>query len=182
MQIGLAAGVIKSPGRDGGQALSFAFCPDPPLDASPTPAPRAMTRARHAFATVFAAISAAMLGLAAGALWMLPMAYLQARLPWLALPLGALLGWTIARWVMPRRGAALLAALATLLAAAYVSTLVAAAQLAGNMDMGLVDAIRTAGIGMLWSLARLSLDATELLWFAAGATVAAWTARRCIRR
>ena len=123
-----------------------------------------------------------MLGLAAGALWMLPTAYLRSSLPWLAVPLGALLGWAIARWVLPRRGAALLAALATLLAAAYVSGLIAAARLAGNMDMGLVEAMRIAGAGMLWSLVRLSLDVVQLVWFAAGAAVAAWTARRSIGR
>ncbi len=141
-----------------------------------------MTRQRRTLANVFATISAGMLGLAAGALWMLPTAYLRARLPWLALPLGAMLGWAIAHWVMPRPGAAILAALATLLAAAYVSVLITAVRLAGNMDMGLTDAMRTAGTGMLWSLVRLSLDATQLLWFAGGAIVAAWAARRRTRR
>jgi vitamin B12 transport system permease protein len=141
-----------------------------------------MTRRRRVFANAFAAISAAMLGLAAGALWMLPTAYLRSSLPWLAVPLGALLGWAIAHWVLPRPGAALLAALATLLAAAYVSVLIAAARLAGNMDMGLTEAMRIAGAGMLWSLVRLSLDVAQLAWFAAGAAVAAWTARRSIGR
>ncbi|MGA0585944.1 hypothetical protein ACO2Q2_02225 [Dyella sp. KRB-257] len=141
-----------------------------------------MTRSRRALANAFAAVSAAMLGLAAGALWMLPTAYLRARLPWLALPLGALLGWAVARWVLPRPGAAILAACATLLAAAYVTALIAAAQLAGNMDMGLTDAMRIAGAGMLWSLMRLSLDVAQLAWFAAGAAVAAWTAHRSIGR
>lgn len=141
-----------------------------------------MMRLRRVLANAFAAVSAAMLGLAAGALWMLPTAYLRARLPWLAVPLGALLGWAVARWVLPRPGAAILAALATLLAAGYVTALIAAVQLAGNMDMGLTDAMRTAGAGMLWSLVRLSLDATELLWFVGGAAVAAWTARHCTRR
>ena len=122
-----------------------------------------MTRRRRMFANAFAAISAAMLGLATGALWMLPTTYLRSSLPWLAVPLGALLGWAIAHWVLPRRGAALLAALATLLAAAYVSVLIAAARLAGNMDMGLVEAMRIAGAGMLWSLVRLSLDVVQLV-------------------
>ncbi len=141
-----------------------------------------MTRLRRTFAHAFAAISAAMLGLAAGALWMLPTAYLRARLPWLALPLGALLGWAVAQWVMPRPGAAILAALATLLAAAYVTALIAAVQLAGNMDMGLTDAMRIAGAGMLWSLVRLSLGTAQWLWFLGGAAIAAWTARRCVAR
>ncbi|HEX5306004.1 MAG TPA: hypothetical protein VFW82_07960 [Dyella sp.] len=141
-----------------------------------------MTRLRRSFANAFSAISAAMLGLAAGALWMLPIAYLQSTLPWLALPIGALLGWAVARWVLPRRGAAILAALATLVAAGYVCVLLTAARLAGNLDLGLTEAMRTAGPGMLWSLTRLSLDAAQLLWFAAGAAVAAWTARRCVER
>jgi hypothetical protein len=48
--------------------------------------------------------------------------------------------------------------------------------------MGLVEAMRIAGAGMLWSLVRLSLDVVQLAWFAAGAAVAAWTARRSIGR
>lgn len=138
-----------------------------------------MTRLRSVAATLFAIISALMLGLAAGALWMLPTAYLQHRLPWLAWPIGALLGWAMARWVTPRSGASWLAAVATLLAAAYVSVLIVAATLAGNMDLGLTEAMRVAGGPMLGSLTWLSLTTAQLLWFASGAAIAAWVAQRC---
>lgn len=138
-----------------------------------------MTRLRHAAATLFAIISATMLGLAAGALWMLPTAYLQHRLPWLAWPIGALLGWAIARWVTPRPGAPWLAAMATLMAAAYVSVLIVAANLAGNMDLGLTAAMRAAGGAMVWALVRLSLTGAQLFWFVSGAALAGWIAHRC---
>jgi vitamin B12 transport system permease protein len=140
-----------------------------------------VTRLRAAFAAIFALLSAGMLGLAAGALWMLPTAYLQTRLPWLAWPLGALLGWAVARWVTPRVWAPWLAAGATVLAAAYVSVLIVAAKLAGNMDLGLTEAMRVAGASMLWSLTRLSLTAGQLLWVASGAAISAALAWRCRR-
>lgn len=119
-----------------------------------------------------------MLGLAVGALWMLPTAYLQMRLPWLAWPLGALLGWAVARWAAPRTGAPAMAALATLIAAAYVSVLAVTATLAGNMDMGLVETMRVAGGGMLTSLTWLALTPGQMAWFASGALLSAWIARR----
>ncbi|MEP6898433.1 MAG: hypothetical protein ABI870_07880, partial [Rhodanobacter sp.] len=93
---------------------------------------------------LFALFSAAMLGLAAGALWMVATLYLRHPLPWLALLFGALLAWTIRAGVLPPgRNAALLSALATVLATIYVDLLIAGVQIAGNMSMGLVDAIRT---------------------------------------
>lgn len=137
-----------------------------------------MTRLRATFALAFSLLSSAMLGLAAGAVWMLPTAYLQTRLPWLAWPIGAMLGWAVARWAAPRTGTPLMAALATLVAAGYISVLEVAAELAGNMDMGLVEAMRIAGGGMLAALSMLSLTAGQIFWFATGALIAALVARR----
>ena len=73
---------------------------------------------RNVFLFVFALFSAALLGLAAGAVWMVATLYLHHPLPWLALPIGALLAWAIRGYVRPAgAGAALLAVWATVLAA-----------------------------------------------------------------
>lgn len=141
-----------------------------------------MKRTRRVLSLAFSLTSAAMLGLAAGALWMLPVAYLQRGMAWLAVPIGALLGWAIARWISPRHGAApWLAAVATLLAAVYVNVLIAGVRLAGSMGMGLTETMRTAGPAMLWSLAGLGVPGGRWVWFAVGAGVAALTARRLSR-
>ncbi|SFR85517.1 vitamin B12 transport system permease protein [Dyella sp. OK004] len=137
--------------------------------------------ARALFALLFALISAAMLGMAAGAVWMLPTLYMQRALPWLALPMGWLLGRAIRGWVRSEpRGAATLAALATAIASLYVGMLTAAARIAGSMGLGLVDAIRTAGTGLLVSLTRLATTNGDLAWYALGialAAYAAWSAK-----
>ncbi|KRE91002.1 hypothetical protein ASG87_02185 [Frateuria sp. Soil773] len=134
---------------------------------------------RRLFAPLFAAFSAAMLGLAAGAVWMLPTLFLQRPLPWLAVPAGWLLALAVRNWVRsPGAGAAVLAALATLLAAAYLGVLLAAARVAGAMGLGLVDAMRQAGPGMLLQLARMALSPAAAGWSVAGALVAAFTAWR----
>ncbi|MDO1530392.1 hypothetical protein QMK61_16260 [Fulvimonas sp. R45] len=137
------------------------------------------------FGAVFAAFCAAMLGLAAGAVWMLLVVFLGQTAPWLALPAGALLGLAMRFWVCPRQraGAAVLAAAATLLAAGYVCVLIAAARIAGSLGIGLVDALRTAGPVMLLALARLGLAPAALAWFALGAVLAALVAaQRAVRR
>ena len=137
---------------------------------------------RWILAAIFGLFSAAMMGLAAGAVWMVAMLYLHQPLPWLALPVGALLAWAIRRAVRPPGvGAAVLASVATLLAAAYMSMLLAAAKLASDMGLGLIDALRTAGLGMLWELARLALTPAALGWFVAGAALAAIIAMRPAR-
>ncbi|MHB1058228.1 MAG: hypothetical protein ACYC0F_10180 [Rhodanobacter sp.] len=129
--------------------------------------------------SVFALFSVAMLGLAAGAVWMVATLYLRQPLPWLALPIGALLAWTVRACVRPPgNGAALLAACATLLAAIYVNVLVAGVMIAGNMGMGLIDAMRTAGLGMLWQLARMALSPADVVWTVLGILLAAWLGRR----
>ncbi len=128
---------------------------------------------------VFAMFSAAMLGLAGGAIWMVVTLYMRHPVPWLALPIAALLAWAIRGYVRPAGvAAALLAAAATLLAAIYVNMLVAGVMIAGNMGLGLVDAMRTAGTGMLWQLARMALSPTDLAWTVAAALFAAWLAWR----
>ena len=134
--------------------------------------------------SLFALLCATMLGLAAGAVWMLAAVTLGQVAAWLALPAGWLLAAAMRHWVYPghRGGAATLAAAATLIAAVYVSVLIAAARIAGNMGIGLVDALRTAGAGMLLELARLGLSTNTALWFLAGIVLAAILGARPIRR
>ena len=132
---------------------------------------------------LFAAFSAAMLGLAAGAVWMLPTMALQRPLPALALLVGVLLALAIRSWVRPAgRVAALLAAAATVLASVYVDVLTAAARIAGSMGMGLLDALRGAGLGMLLSLTQLAIRPTDLVFTLSGALLAAWIASRRPRK
>ncbi|MBU6246979.1 MAG: hypothetical protein KGN77_04420 [Xanthomonadaceae bacterium] len=141
-----------------------------------------MSRLREILSLAMSLASASMLGLAAGALWMLPVAYLQRDMAWLALPLGAALGWSVARWVSPRRRSApWLAAAATLLAAGYVCVLITGVKLAGSMSLSLSETLHTAGPSMLWALATLGAGAAQWAWFAAGAVVAALVARRLSR-
>ena len=132
---------------------------------------------------LFAAFSAAMLGLAAGAVWMLPTMALQRPLPALALLVGALLALAIRGWVRPAgRVTAVLAAGATVLAAVYVEMLTAAARLAGSMGLGLLDALRGAGLAMLLSLAHLAVRPADIVFTLAGALLAAWIAARRPRK
>jgi vitamin B12 transport system permease protein len=140
------------------------------------------TRARATGNLLFALLCAIMMGFAAGAVWMLLALYMRGPATWLALPLGALLGWLMRSWVAPqRRSAAVLAALATLLAAVYMECLLAAARLAALMGMGFGETLRRAGPGMLMELARLSATRDAAAIFVLGAMVAAaaaWYARR----
>ncbi|XRD80691.1 hypothetical protein ISN76_05350 [Dyella halodurans] len=138
--------------------------------------------ARVAFSALFALISAVMLGLAAGAVWMVPTLYLQRPLPWLALLVGWFLGKAVRSWVRPAGPhAAVLAVVATGTAALYVNLLTAAARIAGLMGMGLIDAMRTAGLRLLLELAALGQVATDNLWFIVGMAVAAVVALRAAR-
>ena len=132
---------------------------------------------------VFAILCAAMLGLAAGALWMVAALHAGHSRPWLALPFAAVLAWAIRHWVQPPgRCAAALAAMAILLAALYVNLLMAGALIAASMGMGLVEALRTAGTGMLLQLARMGFSAADAGWYLAAAVVAAALAGRADRR
>ncbi|RDI97778.1 hypothetical protein DVT68_16030 [Dyella solisilvae] len=138
--------------------------------------------ARVVFSWIFALLSAVMLGLAAGAVWMVPTLYLQRPLPWLAVLLGWLLGKGVRHWVrQPGRYAAVLGALAMLTAAVYVNVLTAAARIAGLMGLGLIDAMRTAGLGLLLQLAGLGRAPTDDVWYAVGMGLAALAAGRIAR-
>lgn len=138
---------------------------------------------RAAFSWLFALFSAVMLGLAAGAVWMVPTLYMQRPLPWLAIVAGWLLGKATRQWVRSAgRGSAWLAALATLVAALYVNLLTSAARIAGLMGLGLVDTIRTAGFGLLLHLAELANAPSDDVWYAVGMGLAALTAGRAMAR
>jgi vitamin B12 transport system permease protein len=135
------------------------------------------------FRAVFALVCAAMLGLAAGAVWMVAALYAGHATSWLALPFAVVLAWTIRHWVQsPGRYAAVLAALAALLAALYVNVLMAGALVAANMGMGIVDALRTAGAGMLLQLARMGFSAADAGWYLVAAGLAAVLASRPTRQ
>ncbi|PXV58763.1 vitamin B12 transport system permease protein [Dyella jiangningensis] len=135
------------------------------------------------FSLLFALVSAVMLGLAAGAVWMVPTLYSQRALPWLALPVGWLLGKAIRHWVRPPGSqAAILAAFSTFTAVLYVNLLMAAASIAGLMGLGLVDSIRTAGFPLLLQLAQLGCSPADDVWFVAGMGLSAWAASRAGRQ
>jgi hypothetical protein len=138
---------------------------------------------RNVLQFVFALFSAAMLGLAAGAVWMVATLYLRYPLPWLALPIGALLAWAIRGYVRSAGvGAALLAAWATMLAAIYVNMLIAGVLISGNMGMDLIATLRTAGAGMLWQLARMAWSPADIGWTTLAMLLAAWLAWRTPRK
>ncbi|MEP7184760.1 MAG: hypothetical protein ABI767_02880 [Rhodanobacter sp.] len=138
---------------------------------------------RQVLAFVFSLFSAAMLGLAAGAVWMVVALYMRHPLPWVAIPIGAILAITIRNFVRsPGADAAVLAALATGLAAIYVNILIAAVQIAGSMGMGILGALRTAGPGMLWQLARLAVSPIDIACALLAMALAAWIAWRTPRK
>lgn len=136
-------------------------------------------RAGSAPALLFALFSAAMLGLAAGAAWMVVALYSRHPLPWLAVPIGAALAWVIRAGVRrPGTGAMLLAAGATALSAVYVNLLIAGVKVAGSMGLDLIEAMRTAGFAMLWQLARMGLTLADFVWTALAMLLAGWLASR----
>jgi vitamin B12 transport system permease protein len=134
---------------------------------------------RRIFGECFALVCAVMLGLAAGAVWLLPTAFLHRPLPWLALPAGWLLGIAMRQWVHGNRwNAALLAAFATVVAGAYIRVLIALVNLAAMVGYGLMQAAHTAGLSMLLEFARFGTSASDVAWTMAGALVAIATAVR----
>jgi vitamin B12 transport system permease protein len=138
---------------------------------------------RNAVVAVSGLFIAVMLGLAAGAVWMVATLYVGRPLPWLAMPAGVLLALTIRLGVRPAGiGAALLAACATVLAALYVNLLIAGVLIAGSMGLGLIEALRTAGFGMLWQLTRLALSPADIGWTVPAVVLAAWLAWRSPRK
>ena len=174
---------LKTKGGGGNLAPRYHGRFTPEKDRACRPAfQRPSMTARAAFSWLFALISALMLGLAAGAVWMVPTLYLQRPLPWLAALAGWLLGKAMRQWVRPAgAGAAWLAALATLTAALYVNLLTAAARIAGLMGLGLVDTLRTAGFGLLLHLSELGNAPGDDVWYALGMGLAALAAARPAR-
>ncbi|HEX7813681.1 hypothetical protein [Dyella sp.] len=134
-------------------------------------APRILSR-------LFILICAAMIGLAAGAVWLLPTLYSGRFMPWLALPIGWILGRTVRAWVYPSGGAAtqVLAAAVTLLACLYQCILLTGARVASAVGMEFIDALRISGLGMLMSITRMNFTGLELAWYVAGIVVAAYAA------
>jgi hypothetical protein len=131
----------------------------------------------------FALLCAVMLGLAAGAIWLLPTVYLQRPLPWLAVPAGWLLAVAIRQWVQGRRWhAALLAALATVIASVYIRVLISAVNISAMMGYGLIDSMHTAGLSMLLDFARISMRPLDIGWAIAGVAAALISALRKPRR
>jgi vitamin B12 transport system permease protein len=131
---------------------------------------------------LFGMLCAAMFGLAAGAVWMLPSMMFGRALPALVLPMGWLLGIVVRRWLrFQGPSGAILAAGATLLAAGYTASLVVAATISGMMGIGFGQAIVDAGPGMLIELARLAQAPSDIVLNLAGAVLAAlaaWPVRR----
>jgi vitamin B12 transport system permease protein len=127
----------------------------------------------------FALCCAVMLGLAAGAVWLLPTVYLHRPLPWLAIPAGWLLGIAMRQWVHGKKwNAALLAALATAIASIYIRVLITTVNISAMTDYGLLDAARTAGFSMLWDFTRFTVSRMDIVWSLAGIVVAAVMAMR----
>jgi len=127
----------------------------------------------------FALCCAIMLGLAAGAVWLLPAVHFQRPLPWLAVPAGWLLAIAIRQWVHAKRwNAAWLAAFATLVACTYSHVLTVAVNLSAALGYGLIEVIRTAGLSMLLDLAHLAAGRVDVAWAVVGIAVAAATALR----
>ena len=111
--------------------------------------------------------------------WMVVALYSRHPLPWLVVPIGAVLAWVIRAGVRrPGTGAMLLAAGATALSAVYVNLLIAGVKIAGSMGLDLIEAMRTAGLGMLWQLARMCLTPADFIWTAVAMALAGWLASR----
>ncbi|MBB6185631.1 hypothetical protein [Oleiagrimonas soli] len=130
---------------------------------------------------LFSTFSAAMIALAAGALWLLLDLFapqLQATV-WLALPLGLLLGHVMRHWVIDASWpAAVLAVLATLVACGYMRFLLAAADLAGTFGMTYMQSLHRAGSGMLAHLAWISLSPGAIAVYLVAAALAGFLAWR----
>jgi vitamin B12 transport system permease protein len=139
---------------------------------------------RQLIGECFALFCAVMLGLAAGAIWLLPTLFLHRQMPWMALPVGWLLANAICQWVHKRAwNAALLASIATVVAMLYVHVLGAAMTLwEMTSGYGLIGVIRTAGISMLLDLARFGVDSRDIGWCAAGIIVAVLVSLRLSRK
>ncbi|MBE1158771.1 hypothetical protein [Dyella acidiphila] len=139
--------------------------------------------ARQIIGECFALLCAVMLGLAAGAVWLLPTVYLQRPLRWLAVLAGWLLGAAVRQWVHGRGWhAGVLAAVATVVASAYIHVLIATVNISAMMGYGLLDTMHTAGLSMLLDMARIGVRLPDLAWTIAGIAAALINARRAPRR
>lgn len=126
---------------------------------------------------LFGALCALMFGFAVGAVWMVPSMMFSRALPALVLPAGWVLGVVVRRWLRFQGVAgAVLAAGATLVAAAYTACLVAAATISGMMGVGLAQAMSDAGPVMLIELARLAQSPGDVVLALAGAFLSALVA------
>jgi hypothetical protein len=135
--------------------------------------------ARQIAGECFALFCTLMLGLAAGAVWLLPTVFLRQPLPWLAVPAGWLLAIAIRQWVHGRRWhGAILAALATVIASLYIRVLISAVTISAMMGYGLIDSMRTAGFSMLLDFARIGMSPLDIGWAVAGVVVAVLCALR----
>jgi hypothetical protein len=136
--------------------------------------------ARRLLGVVFALICTVMIGLAAGAIWLVPTILMSKLMPWLAVPIGWILGRTVRGWVNPggRTGAAVLAGIAMIVAAAYLTILVAGARISGSLGLGFFDTLRVAGIALLTDIARMTLTGGDIAWYAAGTVLAVLGALR----
>jgi vitamin B12 transport system permease protein len=127
----------------------------------------------------FALCCAVMLGLAAGAVWLLPIVFFHRPLPWLAVPVGWLLALAMRQWVHGNRwNAAVLAGLASAIAGAYIRVLVAAVNISAMMGYALGQTMRIAGVSMLLDFARFATGKLDVAWAVAGVAVAVLTALR----
>lgn len=132
---------------------------------------------RRLASLLFGVLCAVMFGFAAGAAWMVPCMMFGRALPALALPAGWLLGLVMRRWLrFDGSVGATLAALSTLVAAAYMACLFVAARISGMMGLGFAQAMSDAGPGMLLALARMAQSPTDLALYVVGALLAAITA------
>jgi len=136
--------------------------------------------ARRLLSFLFTLICTVMIGLAAGAVWLVPTILVSKLMPWLAIPMGWVLGRIVRSWVSPggRVGAALLAAIAMILASAYLTVLVAGARIAGSLGLGFFGTLRVAGIALLTDIARMTLTSGDVAWYAAGTILAVLGALR----
>lgn len=136
--------------------------------------------ARRLLGFIFALICTVMIGLATGAVWLVPTILMGKLMPWLAVPMGWVLGRIVRGWVNPggRWGAASFAAIAMIVATVYLTVLVAGARIAGSLGLGFFDTLRVAGIALLTDIARMTLTGGDIVWYAAGTILAVLGALR----
>jgi hypothetical protein len=132
----------------------------------------------------FALFCAVMLGLAAGAVWILPTLLAHRAMPWLAVLIGWVLAHAIYQWVHKRAwNAAILASIATIVATIYVHVLGVAMKLwEVTSGYGLIGVIRTAGLKMLLDLARIGFNSRDAAWCVVGIIVAVMVSLRLSRK